>query len=213
MNEELVQNAVKTFCIVPEAYQKVYQQMGANFPDELVDAVKKNPDGAIKMLESDENLLTRIVEIYSKYRDQIDKQASMFKNGGKLNYLLNKFQEGGPFIIGPAKPNFRQKYLGGYRNRLQDEPGISRRSLTINVDPNTGEQRYSLEEDVRGNTAESVIEIPHPGDTLVTQKVATRDGYSNNVYKKGSDGYRSIVDRLIRTGAPKYVNSIYSKTN
>ena len=137
----------------------------------------------------------------------------MFKNGGKLSYLLNKFWEGGPFIIGPAKPNFRQKYLGGYRNRLPDEPGISRRSLTINVDPNTGEQRYSLEEDVRGNTAESVIEIPQPGDTLPKQKVATRDGYIETVYKKGSDGYRSIVDRLIRTGAPKYVNSIYSKTN
>ena len=91
MNEELVQNAVKTFCVVPEVYQQVFKQMGADFPDELVNAIKASPNEAVKMVESNENLLNGIVQVYQKYKEQIDEQASMFKTNGKLNYLVNKF--------------------------------------------------------------------------------------------------------------------------
>lgn len=216
MNEELVQNAVRTFCIVPEVYQQAFKQMGADFPDELVQAVKSKPDEAVKMVESNNDLLNGIVSIYQKYGDQIDEAASrtgMFKEGGKLGSLLTKFQEGGKtFKIGPSKPNIWQTLFGAYRNSLPDEPGIHRRDVVVNVDPNSGAQRYTLTEDVRGNTAESIIDIPQPGDTTVSQKIASRDGMITKQYPKGSSEYRAVVDRLLRTGAPKYVNSVYSKT-
>lgn len=103
MDEQLIQEAAQTFCIVPEIYQQAFKQAGADFPDELVQQIKAKPDEAVKMLQSDKGLLDGVVQIYSKYKKEIDQAASqatqqkgLFKKGGKLDYLVNKFATGGP---------------------------------------------------------------------------------------------------------------------
>lgn len=96
MEQELIQAAVNTFCIVPEVYQQVFQQMGAEFPDELVQAIKTKPEDAVKMVQNDKELLKGVVTIYQQYGDKINQaaqatqQTGMFAKGGKLNYLLEK---------------------------------------------------------------------------------------------------------------------------
>lgn len=102
MDEQLIQEAAQTFCVVPEIYQQAFKQAGADFPDELVQQIKAKPDEAVKMLQSDKGLLDGVVQIYSKYKKEIDQAATqatqqkgLFKKGGKLDYLVNKFQDGG----------------------------------------------------------------------------------------------------------------------
>lgn len=96
MDQELIQAAIDTFCIVPEVYQQAFQQMGAEFPDELVQAIKTKPEDAVEMVQNDKELLKGIVTIYQQYGDKINKavqatqQTGMFAKGGKLNYLLEK---------------------------------------------------------------------------------------------------------------------------
>ena len=42
MNENSIkETALQTFCIVPEIYQQAFQQMGTEFPDELVARIKE----------------------------------------------------------------------------------------------------------------------------------------------------------------------------
>lgn len=232
MDEQLIQEAAQTFCIVPEIYQQAFKQAGADFPDELVQQIKAKPDEAVKMLQSDKGLLDGVVQIYSKYKKEIDQavaqasqQKGLFKKGGKLDQLVNKFKGGGKqendnqikegqeyFKVHPLQQGLWDRLFHSPLNRLPDEPGIERRTLDIGVDPKTGEQRYILNEDVYGNTADTDFRI-QPGDTLVTQKIATRFGDAVREYGPRSDEYRQVVNRLLRTGAIDFVNRNYPATN
>ena len=99
MEQELIQAAVSTFCTVPEVYQKIFQQLDVNFPDELVQAITEKPEEAVQMVQQNKELLSNIVTIYQQYGDQINKvvqqKTGMFAKGGKLGQLLNKYQKGG----------------------------------------------------------------------------------------------------------------------
>lgn len=97
MDEKIIQAAAQTFCAVPEIYAQVFKQSGADFPDELVAQIKQKPEEAMEMLQSDKQLLSSVVTVYSQYKDQIDQaaaeatqQAGLFKKGGKLEQLLIK---------------------------------------------------------------------------------------------------------------------------
>ena len=101
MNEEVLQAAAQTFCLVPEVYAQAFKQAGADFPDELVAQIKKQPEQAMQMLKEDQELFKGVVTIYSQYKDQIDQaaakvaqQTGLFKKGGKLEQLLVKAQNG-----------------------------------------------------------------------------------------------------------------------
>lgn len=92
MDEQTIQEAAASFCKVPEIYQQIFKQAGADFPDELV---KQKPEQRMQMLQNNQDLLKNIVTIYSQYKDQIQeamKQSKIFKKGGKLDYLINKFR-------------------------------------------------------------------------------------------------------------------------
>lgn len=232
MNEQLIQEAAQTFCVVPEIYQQAFKQAGADFPDELVQQIKAKPDEAVKMLQSDKGLLDGVVQIYSKYKKEIDQAAAqaaqqkgMFKKGGKLDYLVTKFQKGGKqengsqikegqeyFNVHPLQQGFWDRLFHSPTNRLPNEPGIERRTLDVGVDSKTGEQHYRLSEDVDGNSADTDFRI-QPGDTLVTQRIATRFGDAVREYGPRSDEYRQVVDRLLRTGAVDFVNRNFPATN
>lgn len=94
--------AVKTFSIVPEAYQQVFIKNGADFPDELVSAIKQDPEKAAQLLENDKQLKSAVVQVFKSNKESILQAAqqaqnpvSVEKNGGKLSYLQ----------LGGAAPN------------------------------------------------------------------------------------------------------------
>ena len=108
MEQELIQAAISTFCTAPDLYQKIFQQMNVNFPDELVQAISDKPKEAVQMVQQNKELLNNIVTIYQQYGDQINQviqqRTGMFAKGGKLGQLLNKYQKGGR-ISEPIKGN------------------------------------------------------------------------------------------------------------
>ena len=227
MDQQLIQAAAQSFCIVPEIYQQVFKQSGAEFPDELVAQIKSQPEQAMEMLQSDEKLLNSVVQVYGQYKDQIDKavsqtkqQTGLFKKGGKLEQLLIKAQQGRKIIkpgteyfkVFAGKPNFWDSLFRIPRNELPDTPGIKKRSIEIVVDPETGEQNYQLDEVVDGTSATTDFEIKQPGDTVVHQTIPTRDSYVKRAYLPNDDRYRTVVDRLLDTGAVDFVNRNFPTT-
>ena len=106
-NEEL---AVQTFAIVPEAYQQIFKEAGADFPDDLVTAIKEDPNQAAQLLESDKQLKSAVVKVFETNKEAIlgaaqeaQQNTGMFKKGGKLYYGLQKFQMGKK-LPGQIKP-------------------------------------------------------------------------------------------------------------
>lgn len=90
--------AVQTFSIVPEAYQQVFIENGADFPDDLVNAIKEDPQKAAKILEGDKQLKRAVVQIFKSNKEvilqavqQAQNPVSVEKNGG----VLLKMQPGG----------------------------------------------------------------------------------------------------------------------
>ena len=97
--------AIQTFSIVPEAYQQVFVENGADFPDELVSAIKNNPEQAAQILENDKQLKSAIINIFKSNKEailQATQQAknpvSINKNGGKILGVM-KFQIGGKYSV------------------------------------------------------------------------------------------------------------------
>ena len=147
MDEKTLQAAAQTFCLVPEIYAQAFKQAGADFPDELVAQIKKQPQQAMQMLQEDKELLQGVVTIYSQSHDQIDQvaaqaaqQAGLFKKGGKLEQLLVKAQDGTKTKV----PEWisRNKYVSqeyGSDGTVQVEAAPTRKSLTVNQkkDPNS----------------------------------------------------------------------------
>ena len=106
-NEEL---AVQTFSIVPEIYQQIFTEAGAKFPDDLVTAIKEDPNQATQLLESDKQLKSAVIKVFETNKEAIlgaaqeaQQNTGMFKKGGKLYYGLQKFQEGNK-LPGQTKP-------------------------------------------------------------------------------------------------------------
>ena len=155
------------------------------------------------MLQNNQDLLKNIVTIYSQYKDQIQsaiKQSKMFKEGGKLDYLVNKFQEGG------KNYNVRgDSFLDLLMNKLtlgtkvSDYKGATNRRIKGLVDKN-GNQVYEMSESYGGYEPVSTITITPKKDTLIRQKFMVDDGDRIYDFKSGEDGYKSILDRFKNTG-------------
>lgn len=98
MDNELEQQAIQTFAAVPEIYQQAFKEAGADFPDELVSAIKSDPNKAVELVNTNKNLKQAVIGIFQQNKDAImqymQKQTSMFKEGGKFDYL-DKLQKGG----------------------------------------------------------------------------------------------------------------------
>jgi len=106
-NEEL---AIQTFSIVPEIYQQIFTEAGAKFPDDLVTAIKEDPNQATQLLESDKQLKNAVIKAFDSNKEvilgavqEMQQNTGMFKKGGKLYYGLKRFQEGGN-LQGEVKP-------------------------------------------------------------------------------------------------------------
>lgn len=215
MDEQTIQEAAASFCKVPEIYQQIFKQAGADFPDELVKQIKQQPEQGIQMLKNNQDLLKNIVTIYSQYKDQIQgamKQSKMFKEGGKLDYLINKFQEGGKSY------NVRgDSFLDLLINKLtlgtkvNDYKGATNRRIKGLVDKN-GNQVYEMSESYGGYEPVSTITITPKKDTLVRQKFLVGNGDRVYDFENWEDGYKSILDRFKNTGILDYVHKNFPQT-
>ena len=98
MDNELEQQAIETFATVPEIYQQAFKEAGADFPDELVSAIKSDPNKAVELVTTNKDLKQAVIGIFQQNKEAImqymQKQTSMFKEGGKFDYL-QKLQNGG----------------------------------------------------------------------------------------------------------------------
>ena len=101
-DNQLVQMATQTFCLVPEIYQQAFIDAGADFPDELVAQIKEDPEQAVTLLKNDTELQKAVIDIFSSNQEAIMQaaqekasQQQMFKAGGKLEQGLQMFQAGG----------------------------------------------------------------------------------------------------------------------
>ena len=63
------------------------------------------------------------------------------------------------------------------------------------TDVNGGKYLYERG-DINGNSAQTSVSIPAPGDTIVRQSVATMDGWDNRTYPQGTDEYESVMQRF-----------------
>lgn len=96
--------AVQTFSVVPEAYQQVFIENGADFPDELVSAIKQDPEQAAQLLENDKQLKSAVVQVFKSNKESILQAAqqaqnpSSMKEGGKILGVI-KFQLGGKYSV------------------------------------------------------------------------------------------------------------------
>lgn len=105
--ENIEELAVQTFAAAPEIYQQLFANEGAKFPDELVGAIKQDPNKAVELLNSDENLKKAVVTLFQKNKDvimQAIQQVQKQQFGGilygntlqKLNKIgSKKMQYGG----------------------------------------------------------------------------------------------------------------------
>ena len=59
------EQAIDTFKKVPEVYQQIFIKNNADFPDELVTEIKKNPSQVDSLLEQDPQLKKAIVNIFN----------------------------------------------------------------------------------------------------------------------------------------------------
>ena len=232
-NEELVNNAIATFCGVPEVYQQIFKELGSDFPDELVASIKEKPEDAVKMVQKDEQLLNSICTIYSKYTDDINaayeaasqKKTKMFEKGSKLEALVSKKpiakkQEGGPIMV-----VYPDTFMGGLKNLfkgstdLYDLPneGITNRHIYAKVDPKTGRQRIFLSEVVRGDSADTQYIIdPEKRDTVIVQSYpqpgTQPDGNVEEHMIPGTPRYNALMNRLVNSGILNAIHSEFPKT-
>ena len=149
MANNLKEQAIQTFCIVPEVYQQAFQEKGAEFPDELVAQIKENPKNAINLLSQDPQLTDAIVKIFNEKQDtimQAAQQASgIFKEGGKLKQGLERLQKGGTInssftrvVKAPGDTLDTKRYLYSTQTRQTKPDG----SVVYSVDTKGYSDKY-----------------------------------------------------------------------
>jgi len=126
MGNKLEQLAIKSFTAVPELYQQFFKKRGVDFPDQLVSEIKKDPSGAVNLLNSNEQLKTAVIALFEENQDEVMKAMQpAFKFGGK-------FQAGGKVV------NDRRDNVMGTATHWTDEQGnrntvLSREYITPGV--------------------------------------------------------------------------------
>ena len=212
MDKELEQQAIQTFATVPEIYQQAFREAGADFPDELVGEIKKDPNQAISLLESNKNLKSAVVNIYKQNKDAIlqymQQNTSMFREGGKFDYL-KKLQGGGTSPEASFKVENRSTDKKARRSAIRntrpvpDSGRATNRKVGASVS-DTGNQ-YVYERALVGNpgfgtTTETYATITPQRDTILNQTFPTNSGIVERTYTTGMPEYDTVMDRLRKTG-------------
>lgn len=193
--DQIENTAIQTFSMVPEVYQQVFIQAGADFPDELVAQIKQDPNQAIELLNSDKALKNAVVTIFKNNQETImnaiNKQTGMFKSGGKLAQGLQKFQSGGSISVDPK--SVKQANKNTYK--APDYRDVTHRHLGYSVDK-YGNKYITESGVVNGNSASTTV-VASPTDTLVQQRIFRGErGDLNKTYPRGTSEYESVMRRI-----------------
>lgn len=152
-------------------------------------------------------------------------QPAQFKEGGKIHQFLCKHAKGGhvadcgcnqqggtidrsKFVVPSSKQEvFNSGYLqsdtpvhaaalAAMKTVRVPWPGVGRRRMGAAVDNLGGKHLYERG-DINGNTAQTAVEIPAPGDTIVRQSVFSGSrGWIPRQYEPGTDEYESVMKRF-----------------
>lgn len=236
-NNSIEEAAVKTFCIAPEVYQKIFIEAGEDFPDQLVEQIKQdtkvnNGMETMRLLEQDPDLKKAIVATFTKNKEyilsavkELQDSTSMFKEGGKLEYLVKKFQFGGvspetAFNIKNKETDNKAKKAA--KNNTRPVPSLENvTNRRIGAGISGSGNQYVYEKAIvgkpgLGTTTETYVTITPSKDTLINQRFpvyqgASSIGYRTNNYTNVDPEYEKIMSRLRPTGifnALKYLQDI-----
>ena len=156
------------------------------------------PEQAIEQIQQvmqTEDGQKQIGELYQQFEQQTSGNQ-IFRKGGKIDQLVNrkniiKAQSG---VSVPIKNyNWLARWAAQWNTKKSPAPGTSDRRVGFALDKNGG-QHYYENAVINGNSTDTEIYVPQPGDTLVTQKIYGNDTI-NNDYPMGSDEYKYVVKR------------------
>lgn len=205
MANNLKEQAIQTFCIVPEIYQQAFQEAGADFPDELVQQIKEDPQGAMNMLAKDEQLTNAVVQIFQGNQETIMQavqqasQQSMFKKGGKLEQGLQKFQSGGSLTRKQARE--LAAVTKGFNNEQFDTAMINAK----NALRQSGLRGRALREAARWSI------IGSPSNAVQNEEFTIEDLPTEEIYDRPiTFAPENLFVEKIKTSKPVGAGSIYN---
>ena len=166
--------------------QWIAEQMGIE-PEQAIEQIQqvmKTEDGQ-----------KQIGELYQQFEQQTSKNQ-MFRKGGKIDQLVNRKNiikaQGGVSV--PIKNyNWLARWAAQWNTKKSSAPGTTDRRVGFALDKNGG-QHYYENAVINGNSTDTEIYVPQPGDTLVSQKIYGNDTI-NNDYPMGSDEYKYVMKR------------------
>lgn len=166
--------------------QWIAEQMGIE-PEQAIEQIQqvmKTEDGQ-----------KQIGELYQQFEQQTSKNQ-MFRKGGKIDQLVNRKNiikaQGGVSV--PIKNyNWLARWAAQWNTKKSPAPGTTDRRVGFALDKNGG-QHYYENAVINGNSTDTEIYVPQPGDTLVSQKIYGNDTI-NNDYPMGSDEYKYVMKR------------------
>ena len=96
MDKELEQQAIATFVQQPEVYAEFLNNNGQDGSQIPVDEIKQNPDTYIDAFQKDKKFHDTVIGLFQAIVKS-QNNGSVFKNGGKFDYL-KKLQHGGDIV-------------------------------------------------------------------------------------------------------------------
>lgn len=147
---------------------------------------------------------------------EFQQSTGMFKKGGKIDQLverrkkIKKVAQGGKDITTPVEETSKKADKAASKNtESSPKKGVGRRQTGHAMDSHGGQHMYEFG-DINGNSAETFITVPQPGDTIVKQKVFTSQGPITNTYPQGSDQYESVMQRNRDNWQWALMNAMYN---
>lgn len=140
---------------------------------ETLSLLQASVDAFIKSNGQDQESAQNIISIF--------QPKGMFKCGGKLQQLASKFKNGGDCGCVKVADKGDKIVNAGLRSatkaakKVADSGRAKNRKVGFAKDANNG-QHWFESASVGGNTANTHVYIPAPGDTIITQKIATPNG-------------------------------------
>lgn len=194
---------------------KEFQGMQPEQIAQALDGMTKTPEGQ-----------KQVQQLMQQFQQELQQSsAPAFRNGGKIHDFVCKHAKGGMIDCGCGGGSFRKMDEGGSfwyklanttpigrfihwwnspeqraeRNEVSlPYPDIERRNVGYYFDPSTGVQYLHESGDKDGNSFETRITVPSPGDTNVFQKVGIKD------FKELSgDDKESVIRRNASAFPPK----------
>lgn len=162
------------------------------FPEASVEQVAQQVQAMSQDPQGQQELQTLVQEF--------QQSTGMFKKGGKIDQLVERRKKikkaaKGTEIKTPVESSSKKADKAASKNTI-DAPkkDVGRRQTGHAMDSDGGQHMYEFG-DINGNSAETFITVPQPGDTIVTQKVFTPQGSVTRTYPQGSSQYESVMER------------------